>query len=178
MPNVKKQSQLQTVSDFIEQGTNFALVKFEKTTHIALETLRKQLRPNNARVMVVKNTLFEKAINKLSKKHPHLNELHKKAFPITEKTALMALGQDWSKGMKAFDEYSKKETTMSFKFGYLDEVVYNAGDMSKIAKLPPREELVGKVVGGLKSPLYSFTYALKYNMQKLAYVLNAKAQQA
>ncbi|MEN9327362.1 MAG: ribosomal protein [Candidatus Parcubacteria bacterium] len=178
MANEKKQNQLQNLLEHLEQGSNFALVKFEKTTHIALETLRKQLRPANAQVRVVKNTLFEKAVNKLSKKHPHLNEFHKKAFPIKENTALLTLGAEWANGLKTFHDYSKKETTVSFKFGYLDESVYNGGDMTTIAQLPSREELIGKVIGGMKSPLYNITYALKFNMQKLVYVLNEKSKQA
>ena len=65
MANTKKLSKLSGINDFLGQNTNFALVKFEKTTHIALESLRKQLKASESKMKVVKNSLFEKSINKL-----------------------------------------------------------------------------------------------------------------
>lgn len=177
MPSKLKQDQLQVVVDAIRKAPNFALVKFEKTTHKTLEALRKELRGADSQVKVVKNTLLEKAINKLSGEHKHFKELHKQAFPIKEKTALMTLGSDWSKGLKAFHTFIQKETSVSFKSGYLEETVYNAGDMVKISTLPAREQLVAKVIGGMKSPMYSLAYSLKYNMQKFVYVLSEKSKQ-
>ncbi len=177
MANAKKQDQLQALTEFISSSKNFAIVQFDKTTHITLENLRKSLRENDAKMKVVKNTLFEKAVNKLSKDDRNLTELRKKAFPLKENSALVALGQEWNKGLGAFHKFSEKETTVAFKMGYLDNQVYDKTSLAKIAQLPPREQLVAKVIGGMKSPLANTVYALKFNMQKLAYVLNAKASQ-
>ncbi|PIV08144.1 50S ribosomal protein L10, partial [Candidatus Roizmanbacteria bacterium CG03_land_8_20_14_0_80_39_12] len=56
MKNQKKLSQLAVVTDFLTQSDNFALFKFEKTKHIALEALRRELLKTGAKVRVIKNT--------------------------------------------------------------------------------------------------------------------------
>lgn len=177
MPNTKKQSQLQTLTEEIEKNANFAIVKFEKTTHITLEKLRRELAANNAHIKVIKNTLFEKAIQRLANKNKNLKEVGEKALPVKDNSALLQLGEDWNKGLSAFHQFSKKEDSLSFKFGFLDNKLYLQDDMKRIAQLPSKEVLVGKLLGSLQSPLYSFNYALKYHMQKFVYILSEKSKQ-
>jgi len=45
-----------------------------------------------------------------------------------------------------------------------------------ISKLPGREELYGQVVGSIMSGAYGLVGTLQGNLQKLVYILNAKAQ--
>lgn len=176
MSNTKKQDQLQDIVNLIENNPHFAVIKFEKTTHKSLEGLRRNLDTSNSKVKVVKNTLFEKAINRLSEKHQSMKEFRKKAFPIKENSAVLTLGNEWNEGLSAFDKYHEKEQTVSFKFGFLDDKLYLSNELERIAKLPGKTQLVAQVLSGMKSPLSKTTYALKYNLQKLAYILNAKSQ--
>jgi large subunit ribosomal protein L10 len=177
MANTKKTSQLDTLMGQLETDSNFALVKYEKTTHIALEGLRKELKTNDSKIKIFKNTLLEKAIRKLSVKNKALNEVVKQAFPLKENSALLALGEDWSKGLSAFHKYTDKEKTLSFKVGLLENQVYKESDLKKIAQLPGKDQLVAKLIGTMKAPMYKFTFAMKFNMQKLVYVLDVKAKQ-
>jgi ribosomal protein L10 len=50
-------------------------------------------------------------------------------------------------------------------------------DMEKISKLPGKDVLVGKIIGSMKSPISRFTMGIKFNQQKLVYILSQKAQQ-
>ena len=178
MANTKKLSKLSGINDFLGQNTNFALVKFEKTTHIALESLRKQLKASESKMKVVKNSLFEKSINKLSQTDNKFVSVSKKMFPLKESTAVLTFGKEWSKGLAAINEFMKKDQSIDFKFGYIDQEVYDSSTLKKIALLPPREQLIAKVIGGMKSPMSHTVYALKFNMQKLVYVLDAKSKQS
>lgn len=176
MANAKKQSQLQTLIDVLNTSSNFILVKHEKTKHIALENLRKSLRASDSSLKIMKNSILEKAIKQMGSSNNALKTFSKKALPLKETTALIAFKGDWSKGVSAFHKFSEKEQTLSFKVGLLDKSAYGADDLIKIAKLPGRAELAAKVIGSMKSPMYGFVHAMKFNMQKFVYVLNEKAK--
>jgi large subunit ribosomal protein L10 len=175
MSNTKKTSQIDELVQQLENQSNFALVKFEKTLHTTMEGLRRDLKQNDASLKVVKNTLLEKAIRRLTSKNKALNEVTKN-FPIKENSALLSLGQDWSKGLGAFHKFSDKEKTVSFKFGYLENKVYDGKNLTTIAQLPPKDQLVAKLIGTMKAPMAHLTNAMQFNMQKLVFVLNAQAK--
>ncbi|OGK62516.1 50S ribosomal protein L10 [Candidatus Roizmanbacteria bacterium RIFOXYB2_FULL_38_10] len=179
MLSTDKKNQLDKVTNFLKKTPSFSLLKFEKTTHGALETLRKQLKKSDAKLMVVKNTILQKAINKLasSKDTSYLKEVQKKTKTLRENTAVLGFGQDWSAGMNVFYSFLKADKTVGFKVGCLDKKMYEETDLIRIAQLPGRGELIGKMLGGMQSPTTHFIHALKFNMQKLVYVLNAKAKQ-
>lgn len=178
MANTKKLTKLSGINDFLSLNTNFALVKFERTTHISLEALRKQLKASEAKLKVVKNSLFEKSINKLSQTDNKFVTVSKKMFPLKESTAVLTFGKDWNKGLTAISNFIKKDQTIDFKFGYIDQEVYESSTLKRIAQLPSKEQLIAKVIGGMKSPMSHTVYALKFNLQKLVYVLDAKSKQS
>ena len=178
MANAKKQSQLDALMSLIESSKNFALVNYRSTKHQTLEQLRKELKKEGAALTMLKNTLFEKAVNKLSPKDETFADLRKKIFPLKDDSGLLGLGDDWSRGLRAFYRFSDKEKTLSFKAALLDKTVYATADVTKIAKLPSKAELMAKIIGSMKSPLAQFTYTLRYTMRSFVHVLHSKAQQS
>lgn len=178
MTNTKKQLQVNELIDILKTNQQFSLLKFDKTTHIKMEALRKSLKKTGSKMQVIKNTLFQKAVNKLSqdKNLTQFKEVRKHMPSLKENTALLTFGKDWSTGMNAFFAFSKEEKSVSFRLGCLDNVTYDANALTRIAQLPGKNVLVSKIIGSMKSPLTHFTYAIKYNTQKLVYILNAKAK--
>ncbi len=176
MANAKKHSQLKALSDVMLQSSNFALIKHDKTTHIALENLRKSLKKHQSSVQVVKNSLIEKTIMKMADSNKTLKKFASEVFPLKETSALVSFNSDWSAGLSAFFGFSEKEQSLTFKAGILDNNIYKADELVKIAKLPSRPQLTAKLIGAMKSPMFSFVYGIKFNMQKLVYVLNEQAK--
>ncbi|QQG44025.1 MAG: 50S ribosomal protein L10 [Candidatus Roizmanbacteria bacterium] len=177
MVNTSKKNQVQSFIDLIEKNKNFVIVSFEKTLHTTLESLRKDLRQSGAKIKIIKNSLFQKALNKEALKNKNLEDLQKKFKELQKNSAILMLGDQWNKGLSAFYNFAKKETFLSFKIGFLDDQVYMNDDLKKIAQLPSKEELLAKVIGGLKTPISNLNYALKFNMQKFVYILTAKSKQ-
>lgn len=178
MANKSKVAIVDKVTQSIQENSNFALIKFEKTTHKTLEELRRELRKSESTITVIKNTLFEKAINKLSQSKKEFNDMREKAFPLKDKSALLVLHGDWIEGLKAYYEKVKENESFSFKVGMIDNQVYNNTDLVKLAQLPGKDQLRAKLVGVMMNPVVRTTRALSFNMQKLVYVLNAKAKQS
>lgn len=177
MVNQAKKNQVDSILQLLEKNPNFLLIKVGNTTHLSLESLRKELRKTDSKVKVIKNTLFEKSINKIGVKNKVFKDLKKLFFPLKETSALVTLGKRWSEGLKAFYLFSKKDASLSFKMALLDKSIYDAEKSLQIAQLPSREELLGKIIGSIKSPMNNFVYALKYNTNKLVYILKTKSKE-
>lgn len=176
MVNTTKQNLVQDIVDLLDKNHNFAIVKFDKTKHQSMESLRKGLKPSKSSLKVIKNTLFEKSILKLGTKNKLYKDLAKTYFPMKENTAVLVFGEDWGTGIKVFYEFSKKDTSVDFKLALLDDVIYPKEAVTRIAELPRKEELVAKLIGQLKTPMSKLVYAMKYNSQKFTYILSQKSQ--
>lgn len=180
MASQEKQTQLEKVTSFLQESDSFTLLKFEKTTHTALEGLRKQLKKSNAKILVVKNTILQKAINKLSagKDKAYLRDLQKQTRNLRENTAVIGFKGEWSEAMHAFFDFSKGDKSVTFKVGVLDKTAYNGADLNRIAQLPGKDQLVAKLLGSMKSPVAHMTNALKFNMQKFVYILTERSKKS
>lgn len=176
MASLKKTNQVEDIIELLNKHNNFAFVKYERTTHQSLEKLRKNLKKSNSNIKVVKNTLLEKAINKLSGTNKLMDEFKKTAFPTKASTALLILDKIWDKSLAEFYQFTKGEKTLDFKVGILDNNIYTSDLLKKIAQLPPKEQLIAKVIGSIKAPLNNLVHSMKFNMQKFVYILNEKSK--
>ena len=175
MTSPQKKEVVTKLVDTLKNTKNFALVTFEKTGHQKLESLRKDLKKEGAGFKVIKNTLLEKAINKLGTADKLYLDFKKKFLPLKELTAIMIFSDDWSKPLKTFHKFAKSEKTLSFKVGIIDKQTFDESGLSKLAQLPSKEEIIATILGSMKSPSSHFVYSLKYNIQKFVYILSQKA---
>lgn len=177
MARIAKQEEVSSLIELLDKSPHFVLVKYEATTHKALEELRSELRKTSASVRVIKNTLFEKAVSRKSTGDSAYSTFVSEVFPLKEQSALITCGDDYAATLSTFFKFTKNNPTLSFKFGLIDNTVYVSADLEKIAKLPSKGELMAKLIGGLKSPAYQMTYAMKFNITKLTLVLKERAKQ-
>lgn len=177
MVNTQKKGIVTSVIDILKNANNFALIQFQKTTHKDLETLRRDLKKKDAKLQVVKNTLFEKAVNKLSEENEQYREVRNNHFPLKETSAVIMFKGDWADALKTYFTTVKDNEAFSFKFGLIENMAYDANGLLKLAQLPGKAQLVAKLLGAMKNPMVRTTRAFKNPMQKFVYVLNAKAKQ-
>lgn len=170
MPNTKKVAVVDDLSQKFTSNSNITLLGFDKTSHIALENLRKAVRKTDSRLSVVKSSLLAKAVEKT----PELKDFSSKVLPLKNTTALVQMGNDVTATLKAIFDFAKKETSVFFKMGFLDSVTYDAKSLEKLAQLPSRLVLLGKVVGSLKSPLNRIDSAIKFPMSYFVSTLKAR----
>jgi len=178
MANTKKQLQVNEIVDILKQNKQFSLLKFDKTPHIKMEVLRKALKKSGSKIKVIKNTFFQKAINKLSqdKNLSQYKAVHKQVKSLKENSALLTFGKDWSNGINILSKFTKEEKSISFRLGCLDNVMYSSEEMIRISELPGKNVLLSKIIGSMKSPVSHFVHAIKFNSQKFVYILNSKAK--
>ncbi len=177
MANQAKQAQVSELKNIIGDYKNFVVIEYNKTTHKALEDLRRKLRKANASVKVLKNTLFEKTVEQMAQNDTAMGSIKEKGMPLKGPSAMVGLSEDWSEGLKAYYDHAKKDESLTFKFGYVDGAAYDARNVEALAKLPSKAELMAKVIGSMKSPMMKTVFSMKFNMQRFVTVLSEKSKQ-
>jgi large subunit ribosomal protein L10 len=78
---------------------------------------------------------------------------------------------------KLLNDFIKANKVLEIKAGYVDGKLMSAKEVEQLALLPSKEELVAKMLGSLKSPLYGLANVLNGNIRGLAVALNAIREQ-
>lgn len=178
MANLDKKNLVSSISRSLST-TSFVLAEIkEKSTHIALEKVRRELKPLSGKITYVKNSLLKKAFQQNYQKNSVLRAFLGNQANFKFSVSICYLGAEWDKTLKIVSKFVKEGNLITFKDGLIDGQYYQAKDIDRIAALPSKAELMAKIVGGMKSPMCSAVYALKYNIQRLVFILSEKSKQA
>jgi large subunit ribosomal protein L10 len=139
------------------------LIDFKNIDVPDITELRRKVRESGSDYRVVKNTLALRAAEGTS-----VEEI-KQYF---EGPTAVAYSDENIVGLaKVLRDFIKEHSGMSFKVGVLDGQVVSDEQVSSLADLPSREELLSKVLFLMNAPLTQLALALKSPVQKLAYLL-------
>ena len=174
MANVQKTDLVDGFMSALQHEASFALIRFEKIGHKTIEDVRNKLKKQNVSLHIVKNTLFEKAINKMSNKEAGLKDA-RKFFPLKDNSMLLVFKEKWEDGLKTYYDNVKKMDGFSFKFGMIDKVFYSNPELVTLANLPSRNQLYAKILGSMTNPIARTTRVMQSSIHKLVYVLKNKS---
>ena len=145
---------------------------FRGLTVKQLSELRDRLRETDTEYTVVKNTLARRAANETGREAllPYLDG----------PTGLVWVGGDPAVAAKALDTFaSAHPDAMTIKGGLLEGADLPAADVTRLAKLPSREQLLAQLAAGIASPLTGLAGSLNALIGGLARSLGAlQAQRA
>lgn len=131
--------------------------------------LRRQLGQARVDFKVVKNTLTQRAVAALG---------WESLFPyLTGPTAVAVARGDEVAPARLLIDFAKEHKALEIKGGLLHGQVLSAEGVKELAELPPREVLLGRVLGGMQAPLAGFAGALQGLFHNLVYVLDAIRRQ-
>lgn len=130
-----------------------------------LAELRGELRPADARVSVVKNTLARRAAAEAGRDA---------LVPMLQgPTAIVWIAGDASVAAKALTKFAEAhEDRPELKGGLLEGADLPKEKIKLLTSLPPKEQLVAQLVGGLAAPIQRLS-ALSSPLQQLSGDLNA-----
>ncbi len=135
----------------------------------ALATLRGSLRATGAEHKVYKNTLARFAAEQAGL--GILTEL------LIGPTALTFVGDDSVGAAKALRDATRTNPTLVLKGGSLGDQPLTATDITALAALPSREQLLAMFAGALQAPLVKTASLLQALPRNLAYGLSALIDQ-
>ncbi len=177
MPNTSKQQQVEELQQILDQYKHFIVISFEKTPHKDMEELRKELYKVGATMRVVKNSLFQKTIEQRAQKDPAYQTMFETVFPMSGSSAMIGFPEEWIESLKGYDTKTKKADSINYRFGMIDQTVYQEAGLKQLADLPSREQLMATLLGTMKAPLSKTTFSLKFPMQRFVTVLHERAKQ-
>lgn len=169
MPSQKNQAMLAQVQDKVNRSTAMYFIDYQGITHKQLEEARRELRANDSEVVVTKNTLMRIAL-----KEKGIDAVEQLQGPF----ATLFSYSDPVATAKVLKEFFKKNSLgegdgPSIKFGIFEGAIIDDKTVKMLANIPPKEVLIGKLVGLLASPYSKLVWTLNGNIQKLAMVLKA-----
>ncbi len=169
MPNAKvlavKQNATAKLAEDMKQAASGVLVDYRGINVEDDTALRVELRKAGVSYRVVKNTLMRRAIQGIG-----LEDLD----PVLHGTTALAVSADPVAPAKVLSAYAKKSNdAFSIKAGFIEGRVIGPAEVSALAELPPKEQLVARLLGGLNSPITGMVNVLSGNIRGLTVVLNA-----
>ena len=130
--------------------------------------LRGKLREADASFRIVKNRLTKRAAEQVGE--DRLGDL------LQGPTALTFVRGDTAQAAKAISTFNKEHEVLTFKGGFMADMVLDEERFKSIARLPAREVLDGQLAGVVASPLTGLVRGLGSMIQGLALQLGQIAE--
>jgi large subunit ribosomal protein L10 len=130
-----------------------------------LEVLRRGLKERSSDYVVVKNSIARVVLNDLR---------FKDAGAMVEGSVGIGLcGGDLISTSKLFADFAKNHEHLKLKGAIFNGELVSAERIREIAKIPPKEVLIAKALGAMKSPISGFVGAMGGMMRKFVWCLEA-----
>ncbi|MDP2423812.1 MAG: 50S ribosomal protein L10 [Bacteroidales bacterium] len=170
---MKKEEKTQLIETLTEQLkdikclyiTDISKLNVEKTNQ-----LRRLCYKRDVRLMVVKNTLLRKALEKTGKDYTSL-------FPVLNGSTSIMFAEMAKDPAKLIQEFRKTNPKPILKGAYVEEMTYLGDDqLPFLISIKSKNELVGDLVALLQSPARNVISALQSGGGKLAGILKALSE--
>lgn len=156
---------LEDLSSEVSQSTGIVLLNFKGLKFGQLNTLRQAIKNKSGKCKVVKNRLLKIVLQK--------NNMLGLDSLLKEETAAALVYGDFAVIAKELKNFLKESDNLKIKGGYVDGNILTADDVVKIADLPSKEVLIGRMLASLKLPVYNVVYVFNNMLVALLNVLNA-----
>jgi large subunit ribosomal protein L10 len=162
----KKQAVVEDFSGRIRGASAFYLTDFTGLNVKSLTELRARLRRAGVDYLVVKNTLAQRALRETDL--PDIAEF------FSGPTGVVIGREDAVTAAKVLDEFARENDNRPvIKIGIVERRQVSAADVGKLAKLPPREQLLAELAGAMEAPLAQLAHVLQAKLSEFVGLLEA-----
>lgn len=170
MPTERKVAQVAEIKERMERASVAISADHSGLTVAQLSALRSAIRPAEAELRVVKNTLALRAADEAQR--PEMKELLQGPTSFA-----FGFGDPVAPAKALLDHIREARLNMAIHGGWIEGKVLSAAEVEELAKLPGREQLIANVVGKIVSPLYNFAGLLTATMREFSGLVEARANQ-
>jgi len=170
MSREKKTEIIDRFKDDFSRCSIGILTDYRGLSNSEITTLRRRLGDSSVEYRVVKNTLARFAAERAGK----TNLADSFVGPVA-----IALGYgDVIEPARILTDYiSTSRSTLTIKGGFLGDRVLTSEEVSTLARLPSREILLAKLLGGMQGPIAGLVNCLSAPITGVARVLQARIKQ-
>ena len=148
-----KQPVVNEIKELLDGAETAVVVDYRGITVAQDTELRKKLREAGISYKVYKNTMIRFAAK---------DTAFEALDPVLEgPTAIAVSKTDATAPARILAEFAKTAPALEIKGGVVEGIFYDAKAMGKIASIPSREILLGKLLGSIQSPITNFARVLK-----------------
>jgi len=170
MSKEKKAQIIDMLQDTFSRCKIAILTDYRGLATAEMTALRRKLQESGSEYKVVKNTLARFAAARAGKED---------FVSSIEGPIAIAFGYgDITEPAKVLTSYIRdSKSILSIKGGFLGDRVLTSEDVTTLSTLPPREVLVARVLGQMKSPVSTLVSCLISPLRGMVGVLQARIQQ-
>lgn len=170
MNREEKSQVIETLAEKFNQFQNIYITDVESLNAEKTSALRRELYKSGIEMLIAKNTLIEKAMEKSGRNFGNLSET------LKGNTALM-FSADMKAPAKVIKEFRKKNDKPYLKGALIDNDSF-IGDnqLDALMTLKTKNELIGEIIGLLQSPAQNVISALQSGGNKLAGIVKTLSE--
>lgn len=170
MPTAKKAARVEELQDLFGRASVAISTDYRGLKTAELTALRRKLREARVEYHVVKNTLGRRAAMALGRT----------AMPdmLTGPTALAVGFGDEVEAARALTDYIRtSRLNLTVRGGVIKDRVLSPAEVQSLATLPPREVVIGQVLGGIQAPIVGLVSVVNGVLSGFVRVLDQRAKQ-
>ena len=176
MPKEKNINIVKEIKENLEKSKSVVFVDYLGLSAEEINEFRQKMKDNDAVVVVAKNTLIKKASEEISKETKGEKEV-KTEIENDLKGPTMAIFSfsDPIAPIKIIYEFAKKYELPKAKSALIEGVYKNAIEIEELKDIPSKEELIGRFVRSLGSPVSKLVFTLGGIQNKIVFAVSAIA---
>lgn len=166
MPKTKQQKReiVNGLRDRLQRANGVIVTEYQGLNVGELNDLRNKLRKVSSEYHIIQNTLLQ-VVSK-DTEYAVLDST------LKGPTALCFVYGDPAGSAKVMVDFKKGHEKFKIKAGFIEKKIVDEKQLKSLASLPPRQILLGLLVGRLQAPIGNFVYVLNAPLQKLVGVLD------
>jgi len=160
---------IQEIKDLLQDAKVVYVADLDGLNAAKSSEFRRQAFKQNIKVKVVKNTLLQKAMEQIE------GVDYSEMFQTFKGNSALMVSETANGPAKLIQGFRKKEEKPALKSAFVQETFY-VGDenLSALANIKSREEMIGEIIGLLQSPIQRVVSALQNKPE----TVEAKAEEA
>lgn len=167
MKKAEKSFFVDNLAEELKSAKSAILINFSGMGVKTQQELKKRLTEVDARMVVVKNTLFKLAGKKADIPKETLSDA-----TLSGQTALILADKDPLSPLQILAKFAQEFEVPQFKVGIVEGYFQDKEALITLSKLPGKGALVAQAVGTIGAPISGLVGTLQGNLQKLVFVLN------
>ncbi len=151
-----KNTLIQTIAATVKEYDNFYVTNIEALNAEKTSQLRRECSKEDIKLMVVKNTLLQKALESLDTDFAELN-------PVLKGNTAIMFSNVANAPAKLIEKLTDKKTGIpALKAAYVQESFYvGADNLKALVNIKSKNELIGDVIAALQAPAKNVISALQ-----------------
>jgi large subunit ribosomal protein L10 len=169
MPTDAKRQAVTDLADLLRGSSALAVADYRGLTVAEMHIVRRSLRASGVSLKIAKNRLLKIAADQAG-----LDDLK----PLLDGPTAIATTDGDEVGLaRALQDAFRPYKAVTVRGGLLAGQPVSAADLQRLATLPGRDVLLGRLAGGMVAPLSGMAAVLAANLRNLVGVLSAVADQ-